>query len=370
MPVAQIKPSSELQRKIERRLKVLDEILGMIQPIPKEWIEEALEKNNQDSRLMTRRLSDVPPEKVKWLWKNRLVHGKLNIVHGDPGTGKTWLVLDILSHVTTGRSFCDGAKCESGEALLTAEDGIADTIRPRLDLLGADVRGVHCLDLVQVGDKDFGFDLDKHLGLLDKWLKKNPKVRVMALDPLAAFLGKINSHQNSEVRAVLGQLAKLAENRNVAIVAIDHLAKGERKALHRGIGSIAFTAAPRAVWQVLADPDDPARRLFLPVKNNLAKVSGLAFRVTDNGVKWEKGDVTLTADEVAGEAGDTPRVEAKSWLLDVLKTGPRPATEIERQAEQDGICLRTLKYAKKELRIESVRHNGKWKWRKTTYRNV
>jgi hypothetical protein len=116
------------------------------------------------------------------------------------------------------------------------------------------------------------------------------------------------------------------------------------------------------VWQVLADPDDPDRRLFLPVKMNLAKVEGLAFRIGDKGLVWEKGNVTLSADDVGSDAGDTPRAEAKAWLRDVLRHGPCPAKDVERQAIQDGVCMRTLKYAKKELGVESKRCNGMWSW--------
>jgi hypothetical protein len=95
---------------------------------------------------------------------------------------------------------------------VTAEDGIADTIRPRLDLLGADVSKAHCLDLVRVDGREVALDLERHLGILEAWLDQHEAVRVVALDPLAAFLGKIDAHRNNEVRGVLGRLAKLAEN--------------------------------------------------------------------------------------------------------------------------------------------------------------
>jgi hypothetical protein len=166
-----------------------------------------------EGECVTRRLSDVEPEEVVWLWEKRFAAGKLNIVHGDPGVGKTWLVLYVLARVTTGEPFCDGAPCEKGEVLfVTAEDGIADTIRPRLDLLGADVSKAHCLDLVRVDGREVALDLERHLGILEAWLDQHEAVRVVALDPLAAFLGKIDAHRNNEVRGVLGRLAKLAEN--------------------------------------------------------------------------------------------------------------------------------------------------------------
>lgn len=353
-----------LQEELDFRVARLAELNKKVVPVPNEWLEDKTPGNDKKGQLITRRLSDVEPEEVSWLWKNRLVLGKLNVIHGDPGVGKTWLVLDTLARVTTGRAFCDSSPCSVGEVLfVTAEDGIADTIRPRLELLGSALDKVHALDLVRIGGREVALDLDQHLEALDGWLQKHRKVRVVALDPLAAFLGKINSHQNNEVRAVLGRLSSLAEKRRVAMLAIDHLAKAPGKAMYRGIGSIAFTAAPRAVWQVLTDPDDPERRLFLPVKMNLAKAKGLAFRVTDKGLLWEQGDVTLTPDEVTAEPGDTPRSEAKEWLRALLREGPCPATEVEKRARADSICLRTLKYAKKELGVISERCNGKWSWK-------
>jgi len=298
------------------------------------------------------------------VWNKRFPLAKQTAIYGDPGGGKTTLVLDVQAHVTTGKPFCDGALCARGEVLFaTAEDGIADTIRPRMEKLGADLTRVHVLDMVRANGKETGFDLSTHLDPLDRWLAHRPGVRVVGLDPLAAFLGDVDAHRNNEVRELLGALAKLAEERRVALIAIDHLNKAQGKAMHRGIGSIAFTAAPRAVWQVVADPDDEGRSLFLPVKMNLARVDGLAFRLKDGGLIWEPNPVKLRPDDISPEAaGGSPRDEAKAWLRDVLKKGPRAAQEIENRAKDDGICLRTLKSAKKEMGVASERHNDKWSW--------
>jgi hypothetical protein len=352
------KPSTPL----ETRIANLQELLAMIGPVPEEWLKPDPPKNDY-ALVITKILADVLPERPKEMWRKRLYFGKLNVIHGDPGMGKTWVILYVISCLTTGKPFCDGAPCEECEVLfVTAEDGIADTIRPRLDKLQADPSRVHVLELVRMQGREVALDLDKHLIGLRSWLNQHPNVRVVVLDPLAAFLGKTDSHRNSEVRSLLGRLAKLAEDTGVGILAIDHLAKGAGKALHRGIGSIAFTAAPRAVWQVLADPDEPDRRLFLPVKTNLARISGLAFKVTDDGVVWEPKAVTMSADEASAEAGETPRGEARAWLKDALKKGPVAAHEIEERAKKDGICMRTLKAAKKELGIASERRDGAWSW--------
>jgi hypothetical protein len=355
---------------LSKRINGLQELLSMVKPVPAEWLEPSSEEKEHKGVLVTRCLADVEPEPVEFTWEKRILRGKLNIIHGDPGVGKTYMVLDILARVTTGRPFCDGAQCEAGDVLFaTAEDAIADTIRPRLDKLGADVRRAEILELVRIAGREVSLDLDQHLGAIDDWLRIHPGVRVVALDPLAAFVGtKRDSYRNNEVRAVLGRVAAMAERRKVAIIGIDHLSKGQGKAMYRGIGSIAFTAAPRAVWQVRKDPDDPGRSLFLPMKMNLAKVDGLAFRIVDDGgmgkFVWEKGAVTLTPDDVEAKSGGTSRAEAKDWLRAMLhQTGRCLAKEIEQKARGDGICLATLKYAKKEMGVVSYKDGaGAWYW--------
>ena len=315
-------------------------------------------------RLIVRCLVDVKPKAVDWLWKNRLAAGRLNVINGDPDVGKTFTVLDIAARITTGRDFPDGAPAQQGGILfVTAEDGIADTILPRLHNLGADLKHAHVLDLVQVNGKQVSLSLDSHIGIVEEWLAEHPHVRLLIFDPLSAFLGSIDVYRNNEVRAVLGQLSALAEKLKVTVIGIDHLTKASGKAIHRGLGSIAFTAAPRTVWQVLKDPQDLQRRLFLPVKMNLAKTDGLAFHITDTGVvQWSEERITKGVDEMSDEVSETPRAEAKTWLRSLLENGPCAATDIKRLSAQDGICFRTLEYAKKEMGIVSRRDNTMWVW--------
>jgi hypothetical protein len=321
------------------------------------------EKDDGQEGIVTRRLSTFKRESVRWLWSNRFPLGKLAIVQGDPDKGKTWLVLYVLACVTTGKRFCDGSPCHRAEALfVTAEDGIADTIRPRLDLLGGDAQRVHVFDIVRVNGRENFLDLGAHIDALDKWLQSHPNVRVMALDPLAAFVGDIDTHRNNEVRAVLGRLSKLAEQHNVAVIGIQHLSKAMVKAIHRSIGSIAFVAAARAVWQVMQDADDDDRRLLLPVKMNLAKTRGLAFRLSSKGIEWETGAVNLTPDDAEREEGESPRDEARQWIMAQLKDGPVPAAEIKARAGRDGIAKNTLERAKKELRVVSTQTADGWSW--------
>jgi hypothetical protein len=164
-------------------------------------------------------------------------------------------------------------------------------------------------------------------------------------------------------------LAQLAERRRVAIVGINHLNKGEGQAMYRAMGSIGFLAAARAAWQVCADRRDPTRSLFLPVKMNLApRPSGLAFRLSEEGLSWEQGEVRTTADEALRSPDDsrTPaRAEAKEWLKELLKDGPVMADDVWGRAKADGMCQKTVKLAKKELGIRTDKTGGPgepWVW--------
>jgi len=305
----------------------------------------------------------IEPQEVTWLWSQRIALGKLTMVSGDPGLGKSFLMVELSARVSTGRDFPDGASCDRGEVLFaTLEDGPADTIRPRLDAHDADVARVHHLAGVEAADKrDLGpLQLDRHVQLLRDHLHGHDGVRLLVLDPISAFMGDVDSHKNAEVRRVLAPLAQLAEDHDIAVVAI-HLTKSQGKALYRSLGSLAFVAAARAAWIVAADPDDDDRRLFLPAKNNLGRASGLAFRIIDGKVVWEDGPVLIAVDDL-DENAETPREEAKHWLQEILADGPVAAQKALKQARADGISERTLRIAKKELRVKSAKSGGGWAW--------
>ena len=217
---------------------------------------------------------------------------------------------------------------------------------------------------MQKDGQEFGLDLVRDLSKLEKWLINHPKVKLLVFDPLPPFLGgRVDSHKNADVRRVLGPLCRLGEKYRVAIVGVNHVTKAPVKAVHRGQGSVAFTAQSRACWQISEDREDPDRKLFLPVKMNLCKATGLAFRITDRGLTWERGAVSITADEAeTDEDGGTPRDEAKQWLRSLLAKGPVPASEIWNKAGEDRIAPKTLKRAKAELKVRSVQERNGWSW--------
>ena len=320
-------------------------------------------------RLMSRQYRDIEPQAVEWLWHNRIALGKLSLFVGQPGLGKTFVGCDMAARVSRGVAFPDGSLPPAGEAaILTAEDGAADTLRPRLDAAGADVARVHHIDGIRSSDgKPRFLSLASHLQVIEEWLKAHPEVRLFVVDPISAFMGDGDSHKNAEVRAVLGPLADLAERHRIAVLGITHLAKGQAKAINRIIGSIAFVAAARAAWLIGEDPDTPERRLFLQVKNNLGKAGGLAYRLAGDEqatrIEWDPEPVLISADDIDDDGERTPIEEARAWLEAQLDDKPVPSASVLKKSKADGIAERTLRRAKTELGIVSEREGKAWVWR-------
>lgn len=330
------------------------------------------------------RLSEVKPEPVEWLWPGRIALGKLTLIAGDPGLGKSFLTLDMAARVSRGWAW-PGAPDEPGApggvVLLSAEDGIADTIRPRLDAAGADVDRIVAVEAIRtVGDHGREsartFDLSRDLPALEAAIQSVDGCRLVVIDPLTAYLGGVDSHKNAEIRGLLAPLSAIAERYRVAVVTVTHLNKsGGGPAIYRTMGSLAFAAAARAAWVVSKDKDDPRRRLMLPLKNNIAPdMGGLAYRIEPVGaggypvVTWEPGPVNVNADDaLAADRGDDERTErddAAEWLADLLAHGPRPARDVERDARDAGYSIATVRRAKAVLGVVSRKpaFGGPWVW--------
>lgn len=318
-------------------------------------------------RLILRPYSEIPPEQVTWVWEQRIPAGKLTLVIGDPGLGKTFACLDIAAHVSTGEPFVDGTYPPHGKVIIaTVEDGAGDTIRPRLDSMGADVANVLNLDGIAgpSGEPESGFLLDTHIPLLEQALIENPDVKLMLIDPLSGHFGDKDSHKDTQVRGVLAPLCKLAERYKVAILGIAHMSKSNQgKTLYRSLGSIAFTATARAAWGVVQDPEHEDQRLFLPVKNNLGNSTGLAYRLENGRVIWDSTPVDYDIDNLPFLQEDNGKLdEAKAWLQYQLSAGPLAARDIYEQAKSDGIAKRTLDRAKADLGVWSERQGSGWCW--------
>ena len=274
--------------------------------------------------------------------------------------------------------------------VLSAEDGAADTIVPRLLAAGADTGRVHIVSAVRNPDESRRvINLQHDLELLERKIAEIGNVAPVVVDPVSSYLGKADSHKNSEVRSVLEPLSEMADRARVAILSITHFSKSgannTTKALHKFIGSIAFTGAPRAAFAVIEDAENEGRQLLLHAKNNLAKPpQGLAFRVEQcligesivaSRICWDAQPVEIIADEALAAAGGgetrVDRAEAEELLRDFLSDGPRPVTEIEAEAKGAGISWRTVRRAQKALGIKPYRKAesgdglgkaGRWYW--------
>jgi len=315
-------------------------------------------------------LSHVSAEEVTWLWPGRIPIGKLCLVVGDPGLGKSFLTLDFAARISRGAGWPDGEKVELGDVvLLSAEDGVADTIRSRSDRLDGDPQRLHVL--VGVGDpeKPGSFNLARDVEHLEDAVLKT-RARLVVIDPLSAYLGGIDSHRDADVRGILAPLAAMAERNRVAVVSVVHMNKSQqRQALYRAQGSLAFVAAARAVFGICEDQENPGRRLFVPLKMNLApKPPTLAFRIDGGGLAWADGSVDVDANQaMAGEdarAERSERAEAMDFLRDALVNGSESADDIKRQAKAAGISEITLRRARCELGVKTykVGYPGVWRW--------
>ena len=233
------------------------------------------------------------------------------MVAGNPDLGKSQVLASMAAIVTTGGLWpVDRTECEQGSVIvLNAEDEAEDTVRPRLRAAGADSKWIFILDAIREPDKTKRlFNPTADIERLGDLAKKLGDVALIDIDPITAYLGRIDSHKNAEVRGVLAPLAAMAAEIKAAIVCVNHLNKaGGPEALLRVMGSLAFVAAGRSGYLVCRDPEDGTRRLFLPLKNNIAAPrAGLAFRIKarDLGdgietscVEWDTELVTMTADE-------------------------------------------------------------------------
>lgn len=329
-------------------------------------------------------VADVERQFVEWLWPGRIPIGKLTLLAGDPGLGKSFVTLDVAARVSTARALpsCPTApNVAGGVVLLSAEDDVADTIRPRLDAAGADVSRIKVLQGVQRRDsggiaRPGAFNLEHDLDALERAVRNTPDCRLVVLDPVSAYCGRVDSHRNTDVRGLLAPLADLAARHRVAIVAVTHLNKnGGPTALHRAMGSLAFAAAARAVWFVSKDKNDEMRRLFLPGKNNLAAGgNGLAYRLVSHEysdsatVEWESEPVILSADD-ALQTEPRPQEStalhgAVDFLRELLADGPVASNEVFDQGGQNGFSPKTLGRAKCRLGIRPRKSSfgGGWVW--------
>ena len=344
-------------------------------------IEPKLKLINMDS---------VEVEQIEWLLYPFIPYGKVTIIQGDPGEGKTTMVLQIIAKLTRGEPIfpvtdttmkikekrsdevdsgndgLDGEDNMQEQSSMspvhviyqTAEDGLGDTIKPRLLAAGADCSKVMVID-----------DSDQPLTMADVRLEEaivQTKAKMVVLDPIQGFLGaNVDMHRANEIRPLMKRIAVLAEKYHCAVILIGHMNKNSNgKSSYRGLGSIDFQAAARSVLIVGRVKDEPEVRVVCHTKSSLApEGTSIAFRLDkNNGFEWI-GEYDISADELFNGDGRGQKSQtAKKFLLEILANGGMTQKKIAEEAEARGIKSKTLWNAKRELEIDSVKRGKQWYW--------
>ena len=304
-------------------------------------------------------MRDVEVESVSWLWYPFIPYGKVTIIQGDPGEGKTTLVLQIIARLTKGESIIDEKEKPPINVIYqTAEDGLADTIKPRLLSADAD-----CSKVIVIDDRDTPLTM-RVVRLEQAIVETNAKLVV--LDPIQGFLGAdVDMHRANEIRPIMKHIAELAEKYKCAIILIGHMNKcSVGKSAYRGLGSIDFQAAARSVLIVGRIKDEPEIRVVCQTKSSLApEAKAVAFRLNEEtGFEWI-GELDITADDLlSGTVKGTKKQAAMDFLENLLADGQISQKEIIKLARQKGVSDKTLRNAKDELKIKSKRVNNQWYW--------
>ncbi|MCW2671025.1 MAG: hypothetical protein JWO27_2922 [Frankiales bacterium] len=323
------------------------------------------------------RVADVAAERVTWHWEGRIPRGKVTVLDGDPGLGKSTLTLALAADTSRGRALPGGQKAAppASVVLLSAEDGIGDTIRPRLEAADADLSRVVVFEHLRDLNGDLRApSIPRDLDAVER-IVRDEGATLVVIDPLMAFLGaNVDSHRDQDVRRALHGLATLADRTKAAVLVVRHLNKsGGPQAIYRGGGSIGIIGAARAGLLVATDPDDEHRRIVAVTKSNLGpKPDALAYRLVSDhslgcaAVVWD-GTTTHSADDLLAVPEDrsdrSERDEVVEWLTDFLSDGPRSAEQVFKAARAERYSDSTLKRAKKAVaRSRKAGMDSGWMW--------
>lgn len=301
--------------------------------------------------------TDILEKSVKWLWYPYIPLGKITIMQGDSGIGKTMLALNIAAALSNGEPLPGDAQPREPINIIynTAEDGLGDTIKPRLREAGANLTRLNTIN-----------ERFSTVTMTDERLEKSMcelSAKLLILDPIQAYLGtNVDMNKANEVRPIFAHLGRVAEDNECAVLLIGHKGKNQMYSeLQSLLGSTDQVAAARSVLTVTKHPNDKMRSLINHTKSSLsARGKSLSFYIDDNGkIVW--GDfieVYVKADEEKTTKTDA----AKQFLQDILKNGSMAQSDIATSAFEQGISKRTLDRAKSELKIKSYLNDKKWFW--------
>lgn len=306
-------------------------------------------------------MADVQTENVRWLWYPYFPSGKVTIVEGDPGEGKTMLTLAIASDLTKGikPSGEGGITSPINVIYQTAEDGLADTVKPRLEALGADCSRVCVID-----------ESNEQLTLTDSRIERaihQAGAKLLIIDPLQAYLGSgVDMHRANEVRPILRCIGDVADRTDCAVVIVEHMNKMRGgKAIHRGLGSVDISAAARSIILVGRPKSDSDIRAMAHIKSNLAPAGSTIGFKTDGGFQW-LGEIDATAEDIINNLSSdrAPKTQtAKDELIRLLTTnGEMSQKDVMEYFRIIGISERTVNEAKLALNVRSRRKGKQWYW--------
>ncbi len=326
-----------------------------------------IEKQNVELKLI--HMEDVVSKEVEWLWYPYIPYGKITIIEGDPGEGKTTLVLKLAAALSRGLPLpCDDDKEYEPIHIIyqTAEDGIEDTIKPRLEKAGADCSMIRVID-----------ETDKELSMTDDRLEQaiiETGARLIILDPIQAYIGAtVDMHRANEIRPVLKHLGIIAEKHNCAIILIGHMNKASgSKSTYRGLGSIDIQATARSVLLVARLRDKPNIRIMAHDKSSLAPAGdAIGFEMTEDNGMVCIGPYDITIDELlsGNEGRGKKKLDiAENFIKEYFGTNKViPSNEIMMEAAKRSIKRNTLLSAKKKLGITSGKEKAEdgtiyWTW--------
>lgn len=327
-------------------------------------------------------MADIEARPIRWLWYRRLAYGKLSMLAGDPGLGKSYLTMDLVARLTTGKQFPDGERGPKpiNVLLLAAEDDPSDTIKPRLVACGADPARVTCLSSVREGRKDRTVQLSTDIQVIEQAIV-DTGAKLVIIDPINAYLGaKIDAYRDNEVRGVLTPLIALGMKHGCALLGVMHLSKDANKsAMYRVSGSVAFSGAPRVVMMVVPDAENPKRRIVAVAKENNGPAPALAYSIDrESGrLEWESvgiddfdlnGHLAASAQSGGREKGE--QLEAEDVIRELLadeSIWPLDAKNAFAHGEGLDIKKHQMRRAAKALGIRMTKAGGfgaagKWIW--------
>lgn len=304
-------------------------------------------------------MEDVEVKEVEWLWYPYIPYGKITILQSDPGTGKTTLMLQLAAWLSKGEALPLAEKESTPINIIyqTAEDGLEDTIKPRLLKSGADCSKILVID-----------ESEGELSMNDERIEEainKTGAKLVILDPIQAYVGSnVDLNRANEIRPVLKQLGVVAEKYNCAIVLIGHMNKSSNsKSTYRGLGSIDFQATARSVLIVGRLKDKPSIRIIGHDKSSLAQEGKpMAFEIDEQGFRWI-GEYDISMEDILSGTGTESKMKlAENFLKDILKDGEKLQADVLSKSNLMGISKRVLDEAKKSIGVISIKKGKAWYW--------